>query len=399
MCGANQKAKQPANYPLEAHGIKRFVLKTQKFSIDSSKLCLVYKKNSKSQSKHNVNNFFSQHTATHRYLRCMLIMLLMSIIFAAPVKVEQWNCTLCDTMNEDAECQSCGEFKQIISGKILTISCAKIVVLETIKKCCFVLFYFTAERPNATMVSTSDVCQTQTSSLIIGPTQFNAFASYDDYDMTEINREEDETILFSGNATFYCFVKNVNEWRKYGCGKTEIVNSASNQGYIILHRQGESSPCFRQFIHSNTAYDDTQITDGVLAWAGRNVLNQGAEEEKYAVKFNEIEMCKTFHNVILIETSAISKKDQEKEVDIHRILQYATKEPAEAFALRCATAHKLHKIQNIMRSIQTWNDVNVSLGITTESRKRHYERICQNIQGVPLAASGCQPPTRTLTDN
>lgn len=179
-------------------------------------------------------------------------------------------------------------------------------------------------------------------------------------------------------------MENAVQWKQHEVGKMQIVSDSHdlNKVQLLVKRENETTFVLKQVIGKETFIDQTQMSEGVLSWIGRDLSEYNSvEDEQWAIKFDDIAACKQFYNVILVATAVCTqmpKVDFSGTIeDTHRLLEFSTKETSENFKQRCVNAYMSMKIEQLSRNIQTWNDVNVSLGIKTESQRCFYERLCQ----------------------
>lgn len=186
---------------------------------------------------------------------------------------------------------------------------------------------------------------------------------------------ENRTILFDHHAKIYRYVEETKKWSIYGAGNMQIFDVARpNSVQLSLHHEG--SNIFPQSIDKNTQFNEKQMTDGVLTWVEMDLSKNKGEIRQWAVKFNDIETCKIFHNIITVATSAPEKANEFQNEDVlNELLEFSVTESPEEFKRRCENVYKAKKNQRLWHNLQTWNELNKSLGISTDSQIRYYERI------------------------
>lgn len=170
-----------------------------------------------------------------------------------------------------------------------------------------------------------------------------------DNDMFEIHsNKKDKMILFDHHAKIYRYLEKTKEWKEHGTGKMKVLANldiSSTVQLLLYHDEG--SICFRQLIERGTKFNETQMSQAALTWIGQDLSEYRAEKEPWAIKFDDIDTCKKFNNIIFVATSVPIKDELSSAEFMYQLL---------------------------FRNIQTWNYINSSLEITTEDRKRFYER-------------------------
>lgn len=210
--------------------------------------------------------------------------------------------------------------------------------------------------------------------------EFNPSAGDDVCDLLEMsNSEKDKITLFEHDAEIYRYIEVSKKWIKHGNGRMKIIDMGNpNQVQLLMCRDGKTDICC-QFIDKDTQFNETQMSQAVLTWAGQSEYR--AETEQWAIKFDDKDTCKMFYNIILISTAVLEKRTGETPIAgfIDELHEYSTTESPEDFKRRFVDAYKASTLQTFLHNLQVWNDINVSLSITTESQKRYYERICQSL--------------------
>lgn len=197
------------------------------------------------------------------------------------------------------------------------------------------------------------------------------------------NNKKGKTILFDHHAEMFRYTDQMIGWKKHGTGNMQILNmDHSYEIQLLFYREEESRIFCRHIITRDTQFDEAQMSEAVLTWVGRDLLENRAKNEQWAVKFDNIDICQVFYNIILLST-AVSEKEQcefpTQDSCIDQLLQFSTKESAEEFKQRCVNVRKATKVQSFLRNIQIWNDINFGLDITTESKRRYYQSLCQKM--------------------
>lgn len=189
---------------------------------------------------------------------------------------------------------------------------------------------------------------------------------------------ENRTILFDHHAEIYRYVEETKKWSIYGAGNMQISDETRpNSVQLSLHHEGSNiSP---QSIDKNTQFNEKQMTEGVLTWVEEDLSKNKGEKRQWAVKFNDIETCKIFHNIITVATSAAENANESQNEDVlNEILEFSVTESPEELKRHCENVYKAKKNQRLWHNLQTWNELNKSLGISTDSQIRYYERILKN---------------------
>lgn len=109
-----------------------------------------------------------------------------------------------------------------------------------------------------------------------------------------------------------------------------------------------------QSIDKNTQFNEKQMTDGVLTWVEMELSKNKGEIRQWAVKFNDIETCKIFHNIITVATSAPEKANEFQNEDVlNELLEFSVTESPEEFKRRCENVYKAKKNQRLWHNLQT----------------------------------------------
>lgn len=201
----------------------------------------------------------------------------------------------------------------------------------------------------------------------------------DDYTMFEMSTtEEEKTVLFDHNAKIYRYAEKTKEWNIQGVEKIQIANvNNSNDIQLSLYSEGEPNMTIRQLINKDTQFNTNQMKLAVLTWIGQDSFENQVEKQQWAVKFNSTDICEKFYSVVLVATAVpgqIQANQFSSSEFMQQLLEFSATETPEEFKRRCANALKAVKVQQFWRNLQTWHEVNVSLGISTESQRRYYER-------------------------
>lgn len=184
--------------------------------------------------------------------------------------------------------------------------------------------------------------------------------------------------MFDYHATLYRLDSTKN-WKRYGAGKLQLAaTDNSNEFQLLLYRGDERIICCNQIITKDTQFNESQMPESVLTWVGLDLAEFLGKKQEWALKFDDMDKCKSFYNVILTSIAIWKRKSLDECPSMEELLELSTKESAEEFKHRCVSAYKTAKDRKLLQNIQIWNDVNATLGITTEKRRQYYERLCQN---------------------
>lgn len=195
-----------------------------------------------------------------------------------------------------------------------------------------------------------------------------------------------ETILFDHHSKMYLFTKKTNAWDEYAVGNMKIRANVDNLNAVelLLHSEKGSMISYNEVIDGNIFIDESQISQCILMWTRRDCV----EGKQWAIEFDDVKTCEKFCNIVLVVTAAPEKMTATYQPDFMQQLNlFSMTESPEEFKQRFMKTYKATRIQSYLRNIQTWHEINASLGIASESQRQFYQSVCENLIQTSISLS------------